>query len=193
MTRKAIYKDTSLCVECHACRVACQMHNSLKPEHAYIKFLDVEDGKYPATTYSLARKSCHHCGKPACVAACPVKAIVKGKSELTYYDISKCIGCGACAAVCPYEVPEIIDSKAIRCTGCPDLVEANRSPACVDTCITNALKFGDRTAMLADAEKRVPLLKKGFPDAALYGRENHGGLGLLQVLRAKSVSFKLPA
>lgn len=69
----------------------------------------------------------------------------------------------ACAAVSSCEVSEVIANKAIRCAGCKDLVEANRPPAFVDTCTSNARKFGDRTAMLADAEKRLPLLKKSFP------------------------------
>ncbi len=193
MSRKAIYMDTSICVECQACRVACQMQNGLKPELVYIKFTGVEQGQYPATTYTLVRKSCNHCGKPPCVDVCPVNAITRGNSGFTHLDVEKCIGCGMCVSACPFGVPEIKDSKSIRCAGCPDLVEANRPPACVDTCITNALKFGDRTAMVADGEKRAGQLQKTHPDAVLYGKEANGGLGVLQVLRAKPGVYNLPA
>lgn len=192
MSRKAIYKDTSLCVGCQACRVACQMENSLKPEQVYIRLIEVEKGKYPQTSFLLARKSCMHCGKAPCIEVCPADALTKDESGFTRFDRNKCVGCENCIDHCPYEVPEMVDGKAERCLACLDLVKAGQRPACVETCIANALRFGDRLTLIAEGEKRVAQLQKVFPHAQLYGKDIQGGLGLLQVLRDRAETFKLP-
>ncbi len=36
-----------------------------------------------------------------CVEACPVQAIIRGKSSVTI-DYKKCIPCGACVSVCKH-------------------------------------------------------------------------------------------
>ncbi len=190
MAREGIYMDTSLCVECHACRLACQLQNQLPPEDTYIKLKFVERGEFPKVAHLICRQSCLHCLQAPCVEVCPAKAVQKSaQTSLTLYDATKCIGCGLCVKACPFGVPQLKGGKALRCTGCPDLTESGKAPACVGTCITNALKFGEREQLSQEGEKRVAALKGTFPDTLVYSPAR---LGLLQVLRDKPATFNLP-
>lgn len=48
---------------------------------------------------------------------------------------------------------------------CIDRIKEGLKPACVQACPTGAMVFGERDGILAEAEKRVALLKKDYPQA----------------------------
>lgn len=154
----AILQDMSLCMECQACRVACQAQNGLPPEESFIRFRFREQGRYPNVTHHIARFSCHHCNEAACEEMCLTGATFKGETGLTHFDRDRCIGCGYCEAYCPFWIPELKGGKASRCGGCQDLVEAGKAPTCVSTCISGALSYGPRAEMLKKAQDRVAAL-----------------------------------
>ncbi len=189
--KMAILMDSSLCVECHACRVACQNHNGLPVEQSYISFPSIEKGKFPKVEYHLTRKSCMHCTDAPCVDACPMQALYKGESGFTHMNFEACIGCGVCKSVCPYDIPVINEGKMYKCTGCQDLVSAGKEPACVDTCISNAVQYGSAEELIAKANERVAKIKGKYPAAALYGVTQQNGLGLLLILRTDAKDFAL--
>ncbi|OEF97676.1 4Fe-4S dicluster domain-containing protein [Desulfuribacillus alkaliarsenatis] len=194
-TKTAILMDTSLCVECHACRVACQNHNALPVEQSYIKFESVEKGSFPKVEYHLSRNSCMHCTDAPCVDICPVKALYKGDTGFTHMNYDACIGCGMCKMQCPYDVPVIaeVDSarKMFKCQGCEDLITEGQEPACVNTCIANSLKYGPVEEMIDAAKARVEVLKVKYPKANVYGVTQQDGLGLILILRDDAKEFKL--
>ena len=129
-------------------------------------------GKELASTYYPGL--CNHCAKPPCVDACPADKVdvtfkdAKSGKTVTQsvaatwkdpfngtvqIDKSRCLGCGACRDACPYGARYVnpaltdevsSDGKADKCTYCVPRVEAGLSPACVQTCITNARIFGDQ-------------------------------------------------
>ncbi|HEC31651.1 MAG TPA: formate dehydrogenase, partial [Deltaproteobacteria bacterium] len=69
---------------------------------------------------------------------------------------------------CPYNIPrKAASGQLVKCTMCVDRVSAGLLPACVKTCPTGAMNFGDRDKMLALAKKRLAELKKKYPKAQL--------------------------
>ena len=90
--------------------------------------------------------SCNHCDDPACVKVCPTKAHAKHPElgGLVLIDRNKCIGCGMCAAACPYHAP-VLDKKAgkmTKCDACVDRISKGGLPVCVEACTQRALDFG---------------------------------------------------
>ena len=89
--------------------------------------------------------SCIHCDDPACVKTCPTKAHYKRKEDgLDLIDKEKCIGCGMCAAACPYHAP-VLDQKVrkmTKCDACVDRHEKGHLPICVESCPQRAIAFG---------------------------------------------------
>jgi len=52
-------------------------------------------------------------------------------------DVNECIGCGACAEVCPQSVWEVQDDKAVQVKP-DDCIECG---ACVDSCPVGCLSL----------------------------------------------------
>ena len=193
-SRMGILMDTSLCVACYACRVACQNHNGLSAVQTNISFSFLEKGAFPNVEYHLARRSCMHCATAPCVSACPVGALhINAQGFVNYVTDTNdaCIGCRICVAACPYDVPRISEGKMYKCTGCESLVAAAQEPACVNTCITNALHYGTVEELIARADQRLEKLKPKYPDANLYSVTAQGGLGTLLILRVNADEFPL--
>lgn len=57
----------------------------------------------------------------------------------------KSIGCGACAAACPYHAPVLNKQtrKMMKCDGCLSRLEKGKHPLCVESCPQRAIEFGD--------------------------------------------------
>ena len=76
---------------------------------------------------------------------CPTKAHYKRKEDgLVLIDKEKCIGCGMCAAACPYHAP-VLDQKVrkmTKCDACVDRLEKGHLPICVESCPQRAIAFG---------------------------------------------------
>lgn len=78
-----------------------------KPKQPFFKLLGFvfnvlrlrRSGKPMPVTPLTDESLCKHCG--ACVVACPVAAIEKGREEVT--NASRCIRCCACVKVCPHK------------------------------------------------------------------------------------------
>lgn len=194
--------DTSTCIGCKACEVACQEWNDLPPEPT------VNEGTYqtmPDTTarfwnlikfsehesergfhWLMRKDQCMHCTEPGCLIACPAPgAIVQYANGIVDFQQDQCIGCGYCITGCPFNVPKFsADTKRVyKCTLCVDRVGEGLQPACVKACPTSCLQFGAKDAMLAVAEHRVEQLKEdGFAQAAVYDPPGVGGTGVVSVL-----------
>jgi sulfite dehydrogenase (quinone) subunit SoeB len=167
MTQLALVIDLNVCVGCHACVTSCKQWNTsgaagpLVDQHAYAadptgtffnRVLSFEVGEFPNTQTVHFPKSCLHCEDPPCVPVCPTGASYKREEDgIVLVDYDKCIGCKYCAWACPYGVRELDEKRQVmtKCTLCVDriadkaLPEAERKPACVMACPTNARLFGD--------------------------------------------------
>lgn len=87
--------DEALCVRCNNCETACA------ETHAGVSRLDREAGPTFGTIH--VPTSCRHCENPKCMTDCPPDAI-RRKPSGEVYIMDNCIGCGNCAANCPYDV-----------------------------------------------------------------------------------------
>ena len=115
--------DTSTCIGCKACEVACQEWNDLPPETTVqmgtyqtlpdmsanfwnlIKFREHEENG--ALQWLMRKDQCMHCADPGCLAACPAPgAIVQYTNGIVDFQQDQCIGCGYCITGCPFDVPK---------------------------------------------------------------------------------------
>jgi len=194
--------DTSTCIGCKACEVACQAWNDLKVVHTQqtgsyqtLPELDAQfwnlirfDERDTETGFAwLMRKDqCMHCDEPGCLAACPAPgAIVQYANGIVDVNSEQCIGCGYCASGCPFNVPKfhVKTSKMAKCTLCVDRVDVGLEPACIKACPTGCLHFGTKDAMVELGNQRVKQLQaQGFAKAALYDPPGVGGTGVVTVL-----------
>ena len=204
MAETAILYDSSKCTACKGCQVACKQWNQLPSpltaaEYTYTESfqapLDLapntwliinfrEEDKEIGIDWNFMRNSCFHCTEAACEMACPVGAISHKDNGAVVIDQEKCIGCRYCVASCPFEVPrwDEAKNKTFKCWQCFDRTSAERQPACVSTCPTGALEYGDRADMLGIARERVDQLKAaGHTKAEMYGEKELGGLHTIVV------------
>ena len=142
--RYAMAVDTRRCVGCNACVLACKAENDL-PEGAFRSWIRVETrGVFPNLTQEIQSERCNQCDDPACVSVCPTGASFVAEGGVVLVDPDACTGCKACMAACPYDARYIHpEGFADKCTFCLHRVREGREPACVETCPTRALTFGD--------------------------------------------------
>lgn len=95
------------------------------------------NGIHDTWMFYLAR-ICNHCTYPACVAACPRKAIYKREEDgIVLIDQSRCRGYKECIKACPYKKTffNMVTRVSEKCIGCYPLIEKGEQPRCVTTCI----------------------------------------------------------
>jgi anaerobic dimethyl sulfoxide reductase subunit B (iron-sulfur subunit) len=148
----AFYFDQNRCSGCDTCTVSCKDWNGVKAGLGKLrrKYDMPEKGDFPDVKVSYLVYSCNHCNSPACVDACPQKAIIKESSTgFVLVDKDRCIALGECVKKCPYEAVMLFDDKqetpphkAQKCTFCYDRLEINKKPICVGACPNRALDFG---------------------------------------------------
>lgn len=181
MASYAFLLDITRCIGCQACVVACKTGNELPTGMQYIRISEQIRGTFPNLKGWVDNHRCFHCGDAPCVGVCPVNALYK-EDGMTRLDRSICIGCGKCVQTCPYEVPEMVDGLAAKCDGCATVVKAGGTPWCVKTCPSNALMYGEREEILAEAKRRQEAAKVRYPNASVFGERQQGGMGLIMVL-----------
>jgi Fe-S-cluster-containing dehydrogenase component len=194
--------DTTMCIGCKACVVACREANGLEPDTSL-------DGLHQAPLdlngrtknviklyregekVSFSKAQCMHCVDPACASACMLHSLHKNETTgIVEYDPQYCVGCRYCQMACPFSVPKFEFDKAapkiVKCELCRHLLAQGKIPACCDVCPRQAVIYGKRADLLAEAKRRI----EGQPGRyvpRVYGEAEAGGT---QVLYLSHVPFE---
>jgi formate dehydrogenase iron-sulfur subunit len=174
--------DTTKCLGCGGCTLACKEANALPPS---------DDRSLSATTWTSleehqgvhVRRMCMHCENPACASVCPVGALHKSQEGAVTYDEDKCIGCRYCMVGCPFGIPRYEWSSATprmrKCILCYETATKNGQPtACARACPSGATKFGERQALATEARQRIADAPDRYVDH-VFGLAEVGGTSVL--------------
>ncbi len=222
MSVTAFLTDSTLCIGCKACEVACKEWNGVSEDgldwsgYSYdntgavgastwrhVKF--VEDNPVPGfggnageqVSWEFSSDVCKHCEEAGCLEACPTGAIVRTEFGGVYVQPDVCNGCAYCVVSCPFGVvaKNEKDGRAFKCTFCYDRQKVGLKPACAKACPTESIKFGEINQLRAEAQERLEVLKnRGMGDAQLYDptHTSVGGIHAMFIVRGDPRTYNLP-
>jgi formate dehydrogenase iron-sulfur subunit len=204
---KGFFTDTTVCIGCKACEVACKEWNQLPDDGLFFTGMSYDNtvslgastwrhvafverpvplgGQQTAGagfSWLMMSDVCKHCQRAGCLENCPTGAIVRTEFDSVYVQPDICNGCGYCVVGCPFGVIDRReeDGRAWKCTLCYDRLKDDMTPACAKACPTDSIQFGDLNQLRERAKLRVEQLhQRGVAEAYLYGvdEENQPGTG----------------
>jgi len=189
---KSFLIDTTLCTACRGCQVACKQWHDLPAEKTINRGTYENPADLSFDTYKLVRmreevinkklnwlffpEQCRHCIEAPCLetAGDPGAIYRDDKTGAIIFTANtKNLNADEIIEACPYNIPrKATDGTLAKCDMCIDRLENGLPPACVQTCPTGAMNFGDRDEMLALAGKRLAVAKKKFPKAMLIDADD---------------------
>ena len=193
---KSILVDTSLCTACRGCQIACKQWNELpgtktKQIGTYQNPQDFSAFTWKLVRFAEGKKEngkpywyffsdmCRHCLEPPCadtIQGYVKDAVVRdeGTGAVIYTQKTRSVPFDMVRSACPYDIPRqnLRTKVMVKCTMCLDRIQNDRIPACVQSCPTSAMAFGDRQEILGKADKRVEELKKSYPKAMALNPED---------------------
>jgi len=197
--RIGFFTDTSVCIGCKACEVACKEWN-LVPEDGlvfsgdsydntgslgadswrHVAFVEQGGDDGDPLRWLMSSDVCKHCTHAGCLDVCPTGALFRTEFGTVVVQQDICNGCGYCVSGCPYGVIERRegDGRAWKCTLCYDRLHDGLEPACAKACPTDSIQFGVLDELRERAALRVEELhSRGVTEARLYGHDPNDGVG----------------
>jgi formate dehydrogenase iron-sulfur subunit len=216
--RVGFFTDTSLCIGCKACEVACKEWNQVPEDGLDFLGLSMDNtGALGASTWRhvafieqqvqdpadamrwlMSSDVCKHCTHAACLEVCPTGSLFRTEFGTVVVQPDICNGCGYCVPACPFGVldrrPD--DGRVHKCTLCYDRLQEDREPACAKACPTDSIQFGELSVLQRHADERVEVLReRGEENAQLYLRgtdDGIGGAGAFFLLLDEPETYGLP-
>ncbi len=172
--------DTNKCANgCDACVTACkkengwgeqsgdESHSNELQKSQWIRKVELRH-KQTGFAHSLPMM-CQHCEHPPCADVCPTGASFKRADGIVLVDKHICIGCRFCMMACPYKARSFVHEELTHqrpnaprgkgtveaCTMCVGRVDAGLRPACVESCPSQAILFGDLKDPNSEISKTV--------------------------------------
>lgn len=196
MSGKAFFIDTTLCTACRGCQIACKQWNQLpatktenrgsyqNPQdlnfytYKVVRFQE-HDGADNKPVWYFFSDQCRHCVVPPCKdmadSVAPGGITIDSKTgAVLYNDKLQRANPEDIRGACPFDIPraEKKTGYMAKCTMCVDRVHNGLLPACVKTCPTGAMNFGDREEMVKLAKKRKEEVASKYPNARLTGLDD---------------------
>jgi len=222
MSVTAFLTDSTLCIGCKACEVACKEWNDIDQDGyawsgfsydntgalgaatwRHVKF--VEQAPIPgyggnageASSWVFSSDVCKHCEEAGCLEACPTGSLVRTEFGGVFLQPDVCNGCGYCVTACPFGVVERNekDGRAFKCTFCYDRQKAGLEPACAIVCPTESIRFGGIEVLRKQAQDRVAdLHARGMADANIYDPLDTSvqGTHAMFIIRGDARAYNLP-
>jgi formate dehydrogenase iron-sulfur subunit len=200
--RMGFFTDTSVCIGCKACEVACKEWNHVPEDGLHFTGMSYDNTEgLGADTWRhvafieqplagpdadggvrwlMSSDVCKHCTHAACLDVCPTGALFRTEFGTVVVQEDICNGCGYCIPACPYGVIDQRrgDGRAWKCTLCYDRLRVGAKPACAQACPTESIQFGPLEMLRERAHRRVNQLRDaGVGDARLYGADPSDGVG----------------
>jgi len=192
MKEMCILTDVTRCIGCEKCVTACKELNQTGTDRFWSwqhAINDLSASRWttivPKPNNVYVRQQCRHCLHPACVSVCPVGALKQTPEGAVIYDSKICMGCRYCMMACPYGIPRYIWSDPIpyvrKCIMCYDHIKKGtvKEPACTAVCPTQATVFGERTALLEEAHRRLRDNPERYRFQKVWGEDEVGGTSVL--------------
>jgi formate dehydrogenase iron-sulfur subunit len=195
--RMGFFTDTSVCIGCKACEVACKEWNGLPEDDVgftgesydntgalgastwrHVAF--VEQNRNGSMRWLMSSDVCKHCTSAPCLEVCPTGALFRTEFDTVVVQQDVCNGCGYCVPACPFGVIDKSedDGRAHKCTLCYDRLKDGMTPACAQACPTESIQFGPLAELRERAFERLEVLQvAGESSARLYGEDPGDGMG----------------
>ena len=124
------FTDTTLCIGCKACEVACKQWNELPSDGfeftgnsydntselsgttwRHVAFIEqtTATSEGVENRWLMSSDVCKHCTNAGCLEACPTGAIIRNEFDSVYIQPDVCNGCGYCVVSCPFGVVDLIE------------------------------------------------------------------------------------
>jgi len=172
MTRYTLLIDTTRCMGCNCCTVACTdqfVENDWPPYSVaqpdtgqlWMSVVEKESGKFPAVKVRYIAQPCMLCDKPPCVTAAKNGAAYKRPDGIVLFDLEKSKGQKQIVDACPYGKAFWNEQLQIpqKCNLCAHRLDQGLQPACVNACPTQAITIGDATTLASTiADKKAKVL-----------------------------------
>jgi Fe-S-cluster-containing dehydrogenase component len=160
---------------------------------------------------SFVKQQCMHCVDPGCASACMLHSLHKDKvTGVVMYDPTYCVGCRYCMMACPFNVPKFEFEKAtpkiVKCELCRQRIKdaavmtaggftrypKGQGPACCEVCPREAVIYGRRDELLAEAKRRIAAWPGKYYNDKVYGELDAGGTQVLYLARVPFDKIGLP-
>jgi formate dehydrogenase iron-sulfur subunit len=188
-SRVGFFTDTSICIGCKACEVACKEWNEVpttafgprRPDDGlnflaqsydntrelgantwrHVAFVEQKRPDQDGVRWLMSSDVCKHCTSAACLEVCPTGSLFRTEFGTVVVQEDICNGCGYCIPACPFGVIDQRrgDGRAWKCTLCYDRLKGGLEPACAQACPTKSIQFGDLDELRDRAHRRLDTLQ----------------------------------
>ncbi len=216
------FTDTSVCIGCKACQVACRQWNDPATDATefqipqlsgdsydntgsfsdvnwrHVKFIEQFSEDRSEAAWLMMSDVCKHCVDAPCMDVCPTNAIERTEFDTVYINEPACNGCRDCISACPFGVIHMSETASVakKCTFCYDRLKEELVPACAQACPTQSIQFGPIDELKDRANRRLAQMEgQGESRARLYGADEEilGGLRSFYLLMDEPEVYGLPS
>lgn len=191
---KMFFVDLTRCTACRGCQIACKQWKNLPAEKTrnsgshqnppdlsgqtirLVRFKETAD-KNGKVSWNFFPEQCRHCLTPVCVDVADMAvpgAMLRDEESGAVLATEKTATLSpddvkAVSDACPYNIPrhDPASGRIMKCDMCIDRIRSGLAPACVTSCPTGCMNFGDEQEMRELARKRLEEVQKEWPHASL--------------------------